>query len=151
MAQRPPAEQATKVPEIRKGDTVVVLTGKDAGKRGVVDRVIRDPQGMGQDEDPRRRILAHVSPLSEVAVVVEGVNIAKRHTKPRPTELEHRPDAQGPAGRDPRDRPADGRSARSWSCAASASEPTRIKHAVLDNGQRVRVCSHCGERLEVKA
>ena len=34
----------TKVPEIRKGDTVVVLSGKDAGKRGKVERVIRqDP------------------------------------------------------------------------------------------------------------
>ena len=31
----------TRVPDIRKGDTVVVLTGKDAGKRGVVDRVMR--------------------------------------------------------------------------------------------------------------
>ena len=31
------------------------------------------------------------------------------------------------------------------------SKPTRIKHAVLDDGQRVRVCSHCGEQLEVKA
>ena len=31
----------TRVPEIRKGDTVVVLSGKDAGKQGVVDKVIR--------------------------------------------------------------------------------------------------------------
>jgi hypothetical protein len=37
-------EHRTKVPEIRKGDTVVVLAGKDAGKRGKVDQVIRrDP------------------------------------------------------------------------------------------------------------
>ena len=34
---------APKVPEIRKGDTVVVLSGKDAGKRGTVERVIRQP------------------------------------------------------------------------------------------------------------
>ena len=32
-------EHQTKVPEIRKGDTVVVLAGKDAGKRGKVERV----------------------------------------------------------------------------------------------------------------
>ena len=37
--------RATKVPEIRTGDTVVVLVGKDAGKRGVVERVVRNPQG----------------------------------------------------------------------------------------------------------
>ena len=37
-------EHQTKVPEIRKGDTVVVLAGKDAGKRGQVEQVIRrDP------------------------------------------------------------------------------------------------------------
>ena len=33
----------TRVPEIRKGDTVLVLSGKDAGKRGVVDRVLTPP------------------------------------------------------------------------------------------------------------
>jgi ribosomal protein L24 len=33
--------RATKVPEIRKGDTVVVLAGKDAGKQGKVERVVR--------------------------------------------------------------------------------------------------------------
>ena len=34
------AHGRTRVPEIRKGDTVLVLTGKDAGKQGVVERVI---------------------------------------------------------------------------------------------------------------
>jgi large subunit ribosomal protein L24 len=48
--------------KIRKGDTVEVLSGKDRGKRGTVERVIVE----------KRR------------VVVEGVNIVKRHTKPRP-------------------------------------------------------------------
>ena len=37
--------RATKVPEIRTGDTVVVLGGKDAGKRGIVERVVRNPRG----------------------------------------------------------------------------------------------------------
>ena len=46
MAAAKPRRQATKVPEIRRGDTVVVLTGKDAGKRGVVERIVRDPQGL---------------------------------------------------------------------------------------------------------
>ena len=32
----------------------------------------------------------------------------------------------------------------------SCDRPTRVKHHLLDNGQRVRVCSHCAERLEVK-
>jgi len=61
------APRVTKVPEIRKGDTILVLGGKDAGKRGTVERVDR-PLKLGT---PYR-------------VVVQGLNIAKRHTKPRP-------------------------------------------------------------------
>jgi len=47
--------------KIRKGDQVVVITGKDKGKRGTVTRV--------RDDD---------------RVLVEGVNMIKRHTKPNP-------------------------------------------------------------------
>ena len=47
--------------EIRKDDTVVVLSGKDKGKKG---RVLKaDPKGM--------------------KVTVEGVNVASKHRKPR--------------------------------------------------------------------
>ena len=46
---------------IRKNDQVIVLTGKDKGKRGTVLRV-----------------------LDEGAVVVEGVNRVKKHQKPNP-------------------------------------------------------------------
>jgi large subunit ribosomal protein L24 len=49
--------------KIRKGDQVVVTTGKDKGKRGTVLRVM---------------------PTTS-QVVVEGVNVIKRHTKPNPT------------------------------------------------------------------
>ena len=48
--------------KIRKGDEVVVITGKDKGKRGTVLRVIPD----------------------EDRVVVEGVNVVKKHQKPNP-------------------------------------------------------------------
>jgi large subunit ribosomal protein L24 len=48
--------------KIRKGDTVQVLTGKDRGKQG---RVI--------EADPRKR-----------RVMVENLNLVKRHRKPRP-------------------------------------------------------------------
>jgi len=49
--------------KIRKGDKVVVLTGRDKGKQGTVLRMLDD-----------RRVL------------VEGVNIIKRHTKPNPNK-----------------------------------------------------------------
>ena len=47
--------------KIRKGDEVVVITGKDKGKRGTVVRRVDDEH-----------------------LVVEGVNRAKKHVKPNP-------------------------------------------------------------------
>src|SRR5258708_9329320 len=46
--------------KIKKGDKVVVVTGRDKGKRGEVLRVLRDVE----------------------RVVVQGVNMVKRHTRP---------------------------------------------------------------------
>jgi large subunit ribosomal protein L24 len=47
--------------KIRKGDQVIVLTGRDKGKRGAVSQRV--------DED---------------RIVVEGVNLVKKHIKPNP-------------------------------------------------------------------
>ena len=47
--------------KIKKGDDVIVLCGKDKGKRGSVLRVLEDER-----------------------VIVEGINTVKRHTKPNP-------------------------------------------------------------------
>ena len=47
--------------KIRKGDQVIVLTGRDKGKRGTVTQRV--------DED---------------RIVVDGVNVAKKHVKPNP-------------------------------------------------------------------
>lgn len=46
---------------MRKGDEVIVITGKDKGRRGTVLQVFDDER-----------------------VLVEGVNVAKKHTKPNP-------------------------------------------------------------------
>jgi len=46
--------------KIRKGDEVVVIAGRDKGRRGTVTKVLED------------------------RVVVEGINMVKRHTKPNP-------------------------------------------------------------------
>jgi len=48
--------------KIKKGDQVVVITGKDKGKRGTVLKVVSELE----------------------RVVVEGINKAKKHTKPNP-------------------------------------------------------------------
>jgi large subunit ribosomal protein L24 len=47
--------------KIRKGDEVVVITGRDKGKRGTVSRRVDDDH-----------------------IVVDGVNVVKKHTKPNP-------------------------------------------------------------------
>ena len=47
--------------KIRKGDDVIVITGRDKGKRGTV-----------------------LKSVDETHVLVEGINLAKKHTKPNP-------------------------------------------------------------------
>src|SRR5688500_16421167 len=73
MARGVAASLPTRVPDIRKGDTVVVLTGRDAGKRGVVDRVMRrrpNPYGRGT------RVRPDAATLSDAAVVIDGIHMA---------------------------------------------------------------------------
>jgi len=48
--------------KIRKGDDVIVLTGKDKGKRGTVTKVIAEDKKL----------------------VIENINVAKKHQKPNP-------------------------------------------------------------------
>jgi large subunit ribosomal protein L24 len=134
------------VPEIRKGDTVVVLSGKDAGKRGVVERVIR------RQPAPRggRSMFRRGSSAGGVSVVVEGVNIAKRHTKPRQTSstTDRMPKIQQGGILDIAQPMPIG---KVMVVCSHCGKPTRIGHQTLDNGTRVRVCRHCGEQLEVKS
>ena len=144
MAVQSAASRSPKVPEIRKGDTVVVLAGRDAGKRGTVERVIR------RQPAPRgRSMFRRGSSAGGVSVVVEGLNIAKRHTKPRQSQssTDRMPKIQQggileiaqpiPIG-------------KVMVICSSCGKPTRIAHSTLDNGRRVRVCRHCGQQLEVK-
>jgi large subunit ribosomal protein L24 len=150
MPAASPSRRITKVAEIRRGDTVIVLTGKDAGKRGQVERVIRDQQGPKKSRTKYGSALRKMSPLATTSVVVEGVNIAKRHTKPR--------QSAGANDRVPKMQqggileiaqplPV----SRVMLVCPSCSKPTRIAHATLETGRRVRVCRHCSEQLEVKS
>ena len=140
-------EHRPTVPEIRRGDTVVILAGKDAGKRGVVERVIRrDPSPTATRSAFRRG-----TPRGSVDVVVEGLNIAKRHTKPRQR-------SSGGPGQLPQvdrggiiDVPAPLPMSRVMLVCTHCDKPTRIAHTTLANGRRVRICRHCGEQLEAKS
>ena len=146
MAVRIAQPRAPKVPEIRKGDTVVVLAGKDAGKRGTVERIIRRQPAPSSARSVYRR----GSSAGGVSVVVEGLNIAKRHTKPRQTA--------GTSDRVPKMQQGGILEiaqplpiSRVMLVCSNCGKPTRIAHATLETGRRVRVCRHCGQQMEAKA
>jgi large subunit ribosomal protein L24 len=146
MAVRAAQPRSPRVPEIRKGDTVVVLAGKDAGKRGTVERVIR----RSASPSASRSVYRRGSSSAGVSVVVEGLNIAKRHTKPRQTS--------GTSDRIPKmqqggimDIAQPLPISRVMLVCTNCGKPTRIGHATLETGRRVRVCRQCGEQVEVRS
>ena len=146
MAVRTAPPRSPKVPEIRKGDTVVVLAGKDAGKRGTVEQVVRRQAAPSS----ARSVFRRGSAAGGVLVVVEGLNIAKRHTKPR--------QSAGTTDRVPKmqqggilDIAQPIPVSKVMLICSNCGKPTRIAHATLDTGRRVRVCRHCGEQTEVKS
>lgn len=100
---------------VRKGDTVLVITGKDAGKKGKVLSVI-----------PK-----------ESRVIVEGVNVVKRHT--RPTQKL----PQG--GIIEMEAPI--HSSNVMLFCSKCNAPVRTGKKFLENGEKVRVCKKCGENI----
>jgi large subunit ribosomal protein L24 len=100
--------------DIHNGDTVLVLTGKDKGRRGVVERVI----------------------TAEQRIVVRGVNVLKRHTR-----ANVRGNTQGGV--------IDFDAPLSYSnvmlVCNRCDKPTRIAHAVDQEGRRQVICKRCGE------
>ena len=103
---------------VKKGDTVLVLAGKDRGKRGTVERVERIKHGMG--------------------VVVPGVHMATRHQRPRSRTQ--------PAGII--DMPVPLHVSNVQVVCPRCDKPTRVSHQLLEDGRHVRVCKHGGEQLE---
>jgi large subunit ribosomal protein L24 len=100
--------------KIHKGDRVQVLHGKDRGKTGTVMRAMPKEQ----------------------KVVVEGVNISKRHSKPR------RGMYQG--GIIDKDMPMH---VASVAIVCSNCGPSRIGYRQDEQGRKVRVCKKCGAEL----
>ena len=143
---RPASSHSLRVPEIRKGDTVVILSGKDAGKRGKVERIIR----RAPSPTATRSVYRRGSHAGGVSVVIEGLNIAKRHTKPRQTS--------GTSDRIPKvqqggimDIAQPLPISRVMLVCTNCGKPTRIGHATLEPGRRVRICRPCGEQVEVRS
>lgn len=101
--------------KIRKGDTVVVLTGKDKGKKGEVLKAL-----------PK-----------ENRVIVQGVNMVKRHQRPTALTQGGIVEKEAPiavsnvAHLDPKD-----------------DKPTRVGFKFLDDGRKVRYAKRSGEILD---
>ncbi len=121
----PPSK--TRVIDVRKGDTVLILTGKDASKRGTVERIVR----------PDR-------------VVIEGLNVAKKHQKPRQrTNQSDRVPQLQQGGIIDVAQPL--HMSNVMIVCGRCDRPTRVAHAKAEGGKGVRVCRRCGEPLEVVA
>ncbi|OLC29956.1 MAG: 50S ribosomal protein L24 [Armatimonadetes bacterium 13_1_40CM_64_14] len=101
---------------VKKGDTVEVIAGQHRGKRGKVLQV--------QPKHGR--------------VIVEGINIHKRHSKP----TQKLP--QG--GIVEKEAPIF--SSRVMLVCPKCSKAARVGHGYLSDGTKVRVCKRCGEHLE---
>ena len=86
-------------------------------------------------------------------MVVAGINIARKHTKPR-QRSQGSSIGGGVPSIDPGgilDRAMPLPVSRVMVVCGHCDRPTRVGHRTLDNGTRVRICHHCGEPLEVKA
>jgi large subunit ribosomal protein L24 len=102
---------------VRKGDNVRVMSGRDAGKSG--------------------RVLS-VNP-SKNTVIVEHVQIIKRHTRPNPAK-----NIKG--GIVEKEAPI--RVSNIMVVCSSCGKHTRIGHNILSDGSKVRVCKRCGTTLD---
>jgi large subunit ribosomal protein L24 len=121
---------ATKL-KVKKGDLVQILTGKDRGKRG--------------------RVLE--SRPSEGRVLVENLNVVKRHTKPRPMRDANRMGGTqiAPGGIIEKASPVD--VSNVMVVCPVCGQPTRVGVKEKDaHGQtvRVRVCKRegCGQEID---
>lgn len=101
---------------IRKEDTVLVIKGKDRGRSGPVRLVI--------PKDKR--------------VIVTGVNIVKRHMKPR--------GPQHPGGIIERESPIAISNVRPL--CPSCNKPVRVGYRVLPDGRKVRYCKKCDANFD---
>ena len=97
---------------IRRNDTVAVITGKHVGKRGRVLKVLPEKN----------------------RVVVEGVNIIKRHTKPNPQR-------QVKGGVVEREAPLHASNVQV--VCPECGKATRIGRKILGDGRKVRICRKC--------
>jgi len=102
---------------LKQGDEVIVTTGKDKGKRGTVTRVV-----------------------SERKVLVENVNMVKRHTRANPNQNQ-------PGGIIEKELPIDASNVMIWNPQTEKGD--RIGFRFLEDGRKVRYFKSTSEVIDV--
>ncbi len=102
---------------VRAGDNVTVLSGKDRGKHGKVLEVN----------------------MEKGTVLVEGINIATKHVKPR--------SAQQQGGIIHQEAYLD--ASNVMLICSKCKKPARTSRQIEDSGRKVRVCKKCGAVIDV--
>ncbi|ABB30879.1 50S ribosomal protein L24 [Geobacter hydrogenophilus] len=100
---------------VKKGDTVSVIAGKDKSKTGKVIRILPKKDG----------------------VLVEGLNMVKRHMRARGNE---------PGGIVEKENPLHVSNVMLY--CDKCKKPVRSKMNVLEDGKKVRVCIKCGDSFD---
>ena len=101
---------------LHKGDEVVVLSGKDKGKRGKIQRVFH----------------------REGKVLVEGVNLVKKHARPT------KDNPQGGVI----DKPMPLSASKVMLVCGGCGRPVRIGRDRNPDGTLVRICKKCGHQIK---
>ena len=99
--------------KLRKGDEVVVLSGKDIGKRGTITHVLPD----------REKVIVTGTP---------PINVSKRHQKPRGATMQ--------GGIIDKEMPIHVSNVALWCNKCGA---TRIGYRIEDDGKKTRICRSC--------
>lgn len=102
--------------QIRKNDSVMVIAGKERGKTGKVLRVLTDRDG----------------------VIIERLNMVKRHTKPRG------PQQSGGIV----EKEAAIHASNIMIMCDKCNAPARVGRKILADGKKIRICRNCNEALE---
>ena len=100
---------------LRKDDTVIVIAGRERGKTGKVLRVVHETN----------------------RVIIERVNLVKRHMKPRGTQQGGIVEKEAPI-----------HASNVQPLCGRCGKPARVGARRLEDGSGVRVCRRCDEQLD---
>lgn len=102
--------------KLKKGDEVCVISGKDKGRRGKVQTVLPN----------------------ENTIIIEGLNLAKKHAKPTKTS------PQGGVI----DKALPINTGKVMLVCSGCNQPTRFRRNRAVDGKLVRICGHCDKILD---